>query len=77
MTDRPTAPDLTSDLDFWEVTLKTGEALLIRAHAFGEEDGDFVFVALMKGTPNYEYELLRIPSTLVAEIEGGWTGPRR
>jgi hypothetical protein len=76
MTDRRPAPKLTSDLDHWEVTLRTGEVLTVRAHAFGESGEDYVFVALMKGEPNFEYELLRMPAVTVAEVEGGWQSPR-
>jgi hypothetical protein len=76
MTDRPPAPELTSDLDFWEVTLKTGEVLEVRAHAFGESGDDYIFVALMEGSPRFEYELLRVPVGAVAEVEGGWLSRR-
>jgi hypothetical protein len=75
MTDQPRLV-LTSDLDYWEVTLNTREILTVRAHAFGESEGDYVFVALMMGAPNFEYELLRIPVSVVSEIEGGWQSPR-
>ena len=75
MTDQPSLV-LTSDLDYWEVTLNTGEVLTVRAHAFGESKGDYVFVALMRGTPNFEHEILRIPAATVSEIEGGWQSPR-
>jgi hypothetical protein len=76
MTDRPPAPDLTSDLDHWEITLNSGEILRVRAHAYGEEEGWYIFVALMRGTPNYEYELLRVPTSAVTNVEGGWLSPR-
>lgn len=68
---------LTSDLDHWEVTLKLGAVLNVRAHAFAEHDGFYVFSALMEGPPRYEYELLRVPANAVAEVEGGWLEPRR
>ncbi len=54
------APELTSDLDFWEIALRTGEVLTVRAHGFREDEGFYVFVALMKGEPSYEYELVSV-----------------
>lgn len=63
--------ELTSDLDPWKVTLNTGEVLRVHAHGFSEREGSYVFVALMDGSPPYEYELLRLPLTAVADIVGG------
>jgi hypothetical protein len=63
--------ELTADLDEWRVTLTTGEVLVMRAHGVAEADGYFVFVALMRGSPHYEYELARIPANVVAELVGG------
>ena len=63
--------EFSSDLDGWQITLTTGEVLEVRAHGVKESDGFYVFVALMEGTPAYEYELLRVPATAVAELLGG------
>lgn len=63
--------ELTSDLDPWKVTLNTGEVVHVHAHGFGEREGYYVFVALVEGSPAYEYELLRLPVTAVADIVGG------
>lgn len=41
-------PQLTSDLDYWEVTLKGGEVVRLRAHAVSEEADAYVFVALVR-----------------------------
>jgi hypothetical protein len=62
---------LTDPLDPWELTLRSGEVLTIQAHGVKEEDGTYVFVALMHGDPHFELELARIPMALVAELEGG------
>jgi hypothetical protein len=72
----PVMPEFTSDLDHWEVVLSDGSMLRVRAHSYGEDGHEFVFYALMKGTPNYEYELIRIPKASVRDIEGGWANPR-
>jgi len=69
-------PRLTSDLDCWEIRFKTGELVTLRAHAVREEDEDWVFVALMEGSPAFEYELARFPTAVVDEVEGGWPAPR-
>lgn len=69
-------PELTSDLDYWSVTLVSGEVVEVRAHAVKEETSHVVFVALMKGSPPFEYELARIPSAAVSGYEGGWATPR-
>jgi len=71
------APELTSDLDHWEVRLTSGEVVSVRAHGMKEQDGAHVFVALMKGSPAVEYELVRIPSALVDDVEGGGPKPQR
>lgn len=76
MTGPEQIPALTSGLDHWEVTLKSGAVLNVRAHAFAERDGFHVFVALMEGTPRYEYELVRVPTELIEEVEGGWLEPK-
>jgi hypothetical protein len=76
MKDRREPPELTSDLDYWTVTLRDGGTVIIRAHTVGEEDGYLSFVALMAGVPAYEYELVRLPIGSVADYEGGWSTPR-
>jgi hypothetical protein len=62
---------LTSDLVAWEVLLKSGDTIALRAHGVAERDGYLCFVALMAGTPPYEYELVRLPLTSVEDYEGG------
>jgi hypothetical protein len=69
-------PRLVCDLSYWEVHLVDGATLHIRAHAYSEQDGCSVFVALIKGSPPIECELVRIPSQIVREVEGGWTKSR-
>ena len=66
---------LTSDLDYWEVTLKTGELITIRAHAVSEREGSLILKALMEGDPAYEYEIANVPTAIVSEWEGGWPDP--
>jgi len=38
-------PELTSDLDYWDIRLKSGEVVTLRAHGMKEHDGAYVFVA--------------------------------
>jgi hypothetical protein len=54
----------------WELT-PGGGRIWIAAHAYHEDQGDYVFSALMKGTPNYEVEVARVPKAIVVRIEGG------
>jgi hypothetical protein len=61
---------LTGDLGVWRVTLRSGDVVTVHADGVSEEDGYLVFVALMQGTPAYEYQLARIPLTVVADWEG-------
>lgn len=68
-------PELTSDLDYWEVILRTGERVTLRAHAYKEIEDGYVFVALMEGDPPYEYELLRFPAAIVEDVDGGGRSP--
>jgi hypothetical protein len=69
-------PRLTSDLDYWRVTLAGGQVLDLRAHGVKEDESNLVFVALMEGSPPFEYELLRLPRAAVVQWEGGWASPQ-
>ncbi|HUP32332.1 MAG TPA: hypothetical protein VM184_04810 [Gaiellaceae bacterium] len=63
--------ELPTDLDLWTLTLVTGDEITVRAHAYSERDGSYIFVALMAGVPAYEYEIARIPAIAVADLVGG------
>jgi hypothetical protein len=63
--------ELTSDLDEWRVTLTSGDVVVLRAHGVHETEGYLVFVALMKGSPHYEYEVARVPVGAVEDWSGG------
>jgi hypothetical protein len=76
MSPKPVGPRLTSALDYWDVVLHDGSTVTIRAHAYREDKDDSVFVALMEGNPNYEQEILRIPTRAVRDVNGGWATPR-
>ena len=62
---------LTSELPSWELQLVNGEVIRLKAHAYSHDQGTYVFVALMEGTPCYEIELARIPVNLVKSLRGG------
>jgi hypothetical protein len=62
---------LTRELDWWQITLRTGDVVEVRAHGYVEADGFLRFVALMRGAPHYEYELARIPTSVVVAVLGG------
>jgi hypothetical protein len=70
-------PELVIDLAHWEVVLTTGEVVALRANGVAERGGCHVFVALMNGTPPYEYELCRFPAKVVDKVFGGWPEPRQ
>lgn len=55
----------------WVVTLRSGDALDVVAHAYGEVGESYQFVLLMEGEPPFESEILRIPRAAVSEIRGG------
>ena len=74
-TDEHAALVLTSDLDHWEVVLTSGEGVSLRAHSYAEREGCYVFLALMQGTPRYEYELVRFPASIVEDVDGGRQAP--
>jgi hypothetical protein len=76
MTDEIEPPILTSELDYWDVTLKSGGRVTVRAHGVTERGGYYCFVALMAGTPAHEYELVRLPIADVQSYDGGWASPR-
>ena len=62
--------ELTPDAGTWDVTLRTGEVLKVLAHSVSEEEGQHVFWLLMRGRPHFDVAVLRVPSSLVAEIYG-------
>ncbi len=59
------------DLDSWDVALRTGEVLRVKAHGYAQDGGDYVFEALVEGRPRKRIEVLRIPESLVGSIRGG------
>jgi hypothetical protein len=65
-------PVLTSDLDWWRVTLKGGEVVELRAHGVQETNDALVFQAIMEGSPAVIYDLAWIPLAVVEDWEGGW-----
>lgn len=62
---------LAGELGSWEVFLTGGGILRLVAHAYSQDQDEYVFVALAEGNPRYEVELARIPKALVAQIRGG------
>lgn len=66
--DLPVGPTLSMDLDPWEITLRTGEVLKVRAHGYTKDGGEYVFEALVEGAPRKRIELLRLPQSLVNTI---------
>ncbi len=60
-----------NDLVLWEATLKTGEVIIVRADAFEQRDGHYIFSVFAKGTPIVFVETVRIPSSIVASVYGG------
>jgi len=60
--------ELTDELAQWEVTLVSGEVVLVAAHGYGEDEDDYTFSALMVGTPHFEVHLARFPRTAVRRI---------
>lgn len=69
--ERPREFKITGELGSWEVSLVGGGTVHLAAHANSEQEGDYVFVALAEGVPDYEVELARIPARLVARVIGG------
>ena len=62
---------LAGELGTWEVVLSGGGVVRLRAHAYSQEQDEYVFVALAEGTPRFEVELARIPVAIVAKLHGG------
>ena len=63
--------ELTAELGHWELTLMSGDVVSVQAHGYSVEVGDFVFVALMEGTPCFEMEIARFPTSCVEVVNGG------
>ena len=67
-----TSLQLVQPLGDWTLTLHTGEAIVIHAHAVEHLDIDeYVFCALVEGTPPVEIEIARVPKNIVRNWEGG------
>ena len=62
---------LSSPLDRWEITLASGDQMTVWAHGMKQDRAEYVFVALVGGTPNYEVELSRVPMAAVTDVIGG------
>ena len=62
---------LTGPLGEWQLGLVGGDRIWVAAHAFHEDQGDYIFSVLMRGAPNYEIEVARVPKAIVALIDGG------
>lgn len=71
MTDRKRGLGLTGPLGLWQVHLKDGSVLEVHAHGVVEQENHYAFVALMRGSPNYEIAVCRIPMTVVRDFFGG------
>jgi hypothetical protein len=56
-----------------QTTWRAQLAVHLAAHAYSQEEDDYVFVALADGAPPGEVELARIPVKLVARIRGAVT----
>ena len=63
--------ELALDLDDWRVTLVDGNTIRLRAASYSQEGEEYVFHALMRGTPHFDIPLAYIPVAIVADIEGG------
>ena len=71
MTDDKPELCLATELAKWEVILDSGERIEVLAHAFARERGHHIFSVLLRGRPNVELEVVRIPSSIVATVAGG------
>jgi hypothetical protein len=76
MSQVPDGPQLVFKPSWWEVELKNGELIEVRADGVSDRNGVHSFVVLVVGSPNYEYEICRIPKESVKSLEGGWDEPR-
>lgn len=70
LVDRPDLR-LAMPLGEWKISLRTGGEIWLAAHAYSEEDEVYTFSILMDGSPAFYVDLLRVPTALVSEIEGG------
>jgi len=63
--------ELALELDPWFVTMAGGVVIQINAVGYSEEDDQYVFSALVKGSPNYEITVAKVPKRVVESIRGG------
>lgn len=63
--------ELVGEPGLWELFLANGNTLIVAAHAYSKQDGIYVFNMLMEGIPRFELDVLRIPVSMVSQIQGG------
>jgi len=59
--------ELAGDPRLWTIDLRNGSPITVMAHGYSIESDDVVFSVLLRGTPNFEVESLRIPLALLPE----------
>lgn len=62
---------LASEPGRWQVVLKAGVTIHLLAHSYSINGDDCVFSLLIDGMPAYEVEVVRLPGSIVASVEGG------
>ncbi len=70
-------PTLVFQPTWWEIVLRDGSMIEIRADGAKEGAESLRFVVLVQGDPNTEFELVRIPISAVVSWDGGWLEHRR
>ena len=48
--------------------MTTGQILSLTAHAFSKEEDAYVFSILMRGTPDYYVDTVRVPADIVETV---------
>lgn len=62
---------LASEPGRWEVALRMGGTVHLLAHGYSIDGDDYVFSLLIDGAPPYEVDVIRLPGSIVASVEGG------
>lgn len=74
--DAQAGPSLAFEPTWWSVTLRDGSVIELRADAAEEQEADLVFSVLLQGKPLVDFEMFRIPNSVIASWEGGRLEPR-
>jgi hypothetical protein len=63
--------ELADEPGRWTITMFDGTRLHVTADGYEKKGDLYVFSIVMKGVPNFEIDIAKIPVAIVSKIRGG------